>query len=56
MTKASTVDADKHVRLILSWIDEAERKVKEAEAKQVDATYLRGRVDGYKDCLALINR
>jgi len=44
--------------LISSWIAEAERKL--ADAEKLEATnasaYLRGRLDGFRDCLAILNQ
>lgn len=42
--------------LIVDWINEAERRLADAEridAKQA-AAYLRGRIDAYRDCVAVL--
>lgn len=44
--------------LIRSWIAEAERKVEAADASgnNMNANYMRGRLDAYRDCLAVLNQ
>lgn len=47
-----------HRKLVASWIAEAERKLADAEklGAATATAYLRGRLDGYRDCLALMNQ
>lgn len=44
--------------LIQSWIDEAERKLEKAEkaGAATAGSYLKGRLDGYRDCLAALHQ
>ncbi len=45
-------------KMIESWIAESERKLVDAghaDAKQAQS-YLSGRLDGYRDCLAILNQ
>ena len=44
--------------LIQSWIDEAERKLADAErlGAATAGSYLKGRLDGYRDCLSVLHQ
>lgn len=43
-------------KLIESWISEGEHKLANSDEPDADLDYLRGRVDGFRDCLAILNQ
>lgn len=56
--KVATESVAQARALIKSWIAEAELKLEKAEMQgaATAGAYLKGRLDGYRDCLAVLNQ